>query len=350
MTDKPRFLMITLTDRYDLTWELATIASVGDLDIDIRPVSSPTLHPPAEPLQGADALLITTRDHITAELLDQLPDLKVIASYGVGLDHIDLDAAAERGVLVTHFPDYCTNEVADHAMSLILAANRRIVQLDRDLHAGAWGKLAHKTGALLQGPVPALRDSTLGLIGFGRIGRAVARRAAPFGLKILVNDPYIDHETVEGVDLVSLDELLRRTDIVSLHAPLTPQTRHLLGPDEFKKVKTTAWVVNTARGPILDQAAAAEFAAANPQGGLALDVVDPEPLVEGSPFLQLGNVILTPHSAYYSLRSVEILREETLHGAIDVLRGRRPRIVANPAVLDRLVLEPYSAQFGSSSD
>ena len=349
MTYKPHYVIVTLSDRYNLEWERATIAEFGDFDAELRPVSSPGHHPPADQLADADALLISTRDHITPELLARLPKLRVIGSYGVGLDHIDLEAAAAHGVLVTHFPDYCTNEVADHAMSLVLAVNRRIVQLDRDLKAGAWHRRAHMTTDILRGPVPALRESTLGLIGFGRIGRAVARRAAPFGLKILVNDPYIQPEMAEGIELVTLADLLVRSDIVSLHTPLTKETRGFIGAEAFAKLKSTAFLVNTARGPLLDLAEAAKFAAANPQGGLALDVVDPEPLPEDSPLYKLDNVILTPHSAYYSVKSVEILREETLCAALDVLRGRRPRIVGNPAVLDKLDLEPYSASLGASS-
>ncbi len=349
MTAKPRLVIVTLSDRYNLDWERATIAGTGGLDAELRPVSSPGRYSTAALIGDANALVISTRDHVTRELLADLPNLKVIASYGVGLDHIDLEAAAERGVVVTHFPDYCTNEVADHAMALVLAVNRRIVQLDRDLKAGAWLRRAHMTTDILHGPVPALREATLGLIGFGRIGRAVARRAAPFGLKILVNDPYINPDTAEGVEVVSFADLLERADIVSLHTPLTSETRGFIDAEAFAKLKPAAFLINTARGPLLDMAAAAKFAAANPQGGLALDVADPEPLPEDSPLYTLDNVILTPHSAYYSDKSVEILREETLYAALDVLRGRRPRVVANPAVLELLDLAPYSPQPGASS-
>lgn len=343
MTDKPHFVIATLSDRYDLSWEREVIAQSEDLDAELRQVSPHNFDPPLDEIRDADALLITSRNNITRELIAQMPNLKVISKYAVGLDHIDLDAATEHGVVVTHFPDYCTNEVADHAMALILAANRRIVQLDRDLRAGAWLELAHRTDAILRGPVSALRDLALGLIGFGRIGRAVARRAAPFGLKIIAADPYVAPETVEGVELVSLNELLDRSNLVSIHAPLTSETRGMLGDAEFGRLKPDAFVINTARGPIIDMAAAANFAMDNPQGGLALDVVDPEPLPLDSPLFNLPNVILTPHAAYYSLKSVEILREESLLAALEVLRGRRPRVVANPAVLDRLELGTAAA-------
>lgn len=340
MFEKPHFIIATLSDRYDLSWERQVIAEAEDFDAELRAVPTENFEPPIDEIRDADALLITSRNNVSRELIEQMPNLKVISKYAVGLDHIDLDAATDHGVVVTHFPDYCTNEVADHAMALILACNRRVVELDRDLREGAWTQGEHHTDAILRGPVPALRELTLGIIGYGRIGRAVARRAAPFGLKIIAADPYVDPSTVGDIELVPLDELLGRADLVTIHAPLTQETRGLLGEAELNLLKPTAFVINTARGPIIDMQAATDWAKANPQGGLALDVVDPEPLPKESPLYGLPNVILTPHSAYYSLKSVEILREESLLAALEVLRGRQPRVVANPAVLDRLDLEP----------
>lgn len=343
MSEKPHFVIATLSDRYDLSWERQVIDAAEEFDAELRPVPTEDFNPPVEQLRDADALLITSRNNISRELIEQMPNLKVISKYAVGLDHIDLQAATDHGVLVTHFPDYCTNEVADHAMALILACNRRVVQLDRDLRAGAWVQGEHHTDAIIRGPVPALRELTLGIVGYGRIGRAVARRAAPFGLKTIAADPYVDPASVGDVELVALNELLDRADLVTIHTPLTDETRGMLGANELSRLKPAAFVINTARGPIIDLAAAADWAKANPQGGLALDVVDPEPLPLDSPLYALPNVILTPHSAYYSLKSVEILREESLLAALEVLRGRQPRVVANPAVLDRLDLKPAAA-------
>ena len=195
---------------------------------------------------------------------------------------------------------------------------------------------------ILRGPVPALRDQTLGIVGLGRIGRAVADRARPFGLTLLAADPFVDPAVVRehGAEPVALDALLARSDIVSLHCPLTDETRGLIGPSAFGLMKPTAVLVNTARGPVVDLDAAIAALQHGTIAGAALDVVYPEPLPVDSPLYRLPNVILTPHVAYYSERSIAIVRSETLSEALRVLRGRRPRTVANPAVLERVQLAP----------
>jgi D-3-phosphoglycerate dehydrogenase len=189
-----------------------------------------------------------------------------------------------------------------------------------------------------------LREMTLGIVGFGRIGQAVARRAKPFGLRIVVNDPYLDPAIAAsaGVVLVTLDELAMQADIISLHCPLTDETRGMIGGAFFDRVKPTAVLVNTARGGIVDMDA---IVAALSDGRLAaagLDVVVPEPLPADSPLYALPNVILTPHDAYYSERSRVQVRVDTLNAALSVLRGMYPRTVANPAVIERLDLRPWS--------
>jgi D-3-phosphoglycerate dehydrogenase len=237
-------------------------------------------------------------------------------------------------------PGYCTAEVADHAMSLLLALNRRLVELDRDLRAGAWNQHGPATRTILRGPVPPLRELTLGIVGFGRIGRAVAARARTFGLTLLAADPYADPAAVAaaGAELLPLPDLLGRADLVTLHCPLTPETRGLIGAPELARMKPTAFLVNTARGPIVDLPALAAALERSDLAGAGLDVFDVEPLPAASPFYRMPNVILTPHAAYYSERSVEVVRRETMNEALAVLRGRRPRTVANPAVLARVSL------------
>jgi len=260
----------------------------------------------------------------------------------VGLDNVDLEAAADAGIVVTHYPGYCTSEVADHALAMILALNRRIVEQDRSLREGAWVEHGPSTRRILRGPIQPLREQTLGIVGFGRIGQAVAARAKPFNLTIVAADPYIDPEVMvaAGVEPATLEELLRRSDIVTLHTPLTPETRGLIDAAALALMKPTAVLVNTARGPIIDLPALAQALQEEKIAGAALDVVDPEPLPADSPFYRMSNVILTPHSAYYSERSVDVVRRETLLEALQVLRGKRPRTVANPAVLDKVTLEP----------
>jgi D-3-phosphoglycerate dehydrogenase len=239
-------------------------------------------------------------------------------------------------------PDYCTAEVADHALALILALNRRIVELDSALRQGAWIKHSYHTRRILRGPVPPLRELTLGLVGLGRIGRAIAERARPFGLRVVASDPYISPEVFQdyGATPLPLDDLLQQSDIVSLHCPLTPETRGLIGERALSLMKPSAVLVNTARGPVVDIPAVIAALQECRIAGAALDVTDPEPLPEDSPLYRLPNVILTPHAAYYSERSVEIVRRETLFEALRVLRGQRPRTVANPAVLSRVHLAP----------
>ena len=341
-----RYLVVVTSDRYGnenwgLELEQEMIAGVDDLPVDLVSRASVSEDELIEAAADADALLVSTREAITRRVLEHLPRTKVISRYGVGLDNVDLDAAAEQGIVVTHYPGYCTAEVADHALAMILALNRRIVEQDRSLRAGAWLEHGPATRTILRGPIEPLASQTLGIVGFGRIGTSVAARATPFGMTIVAADPHLPPEAIaaRGVEPVSLVELLERADIVTLHCPLTPETRGIIGAAELARMKPTAALVNTARGPLVDLAALAEALEGGRIAAAALDVVDPEPLPAGSRLYGLPNVILTPHSAYYSERSVDVVRRETLNAALDVLRGRMPGTVANPAVLARVRLE-----------
>jgi D-3-phosphoglycerate dehydrogenase len=342
MSGKPRFSLVVTSDRYDTDWELSKLSQVDDIDIDLRGGSVENEDELISLAGGADALLISSREAITPRVLDSLANCRVISRYAVGLDNIDLEGAADRGIVVTQSPDYCTNEVADHTLALILALNRRIVEFDQDLRAGAWVDHQYKMDRILRGPILPLREQTLGIIGFGRIGRAVAMRAAAFGLTLLVADPYIEPSVAaeHRATLVSLGELLETADIVSLHCPLTIETEGLIGAAEFGLMKPTAVLVNTARGPVVDLDAAMQALTSRRISAAALDVVYPEPLPLDSPLYKLSNVLLTPHAAYYSERSRQLVRIDTLNGALAVLRGRRPRTIANPKVLERVSLLP----------
>jgi len=344
-SDIPTFTVVVTSDRYGnettgLAMERAMLAEVDDLAIELR--GAPCASPEDLIAAGAeaDALLVSTREAVTREVLASLPRTRVISRYGVGLDNVDLSAATDYGIVVTHFPGYCTAEVADHALALILALNRRLVELDRDLHDGAWNRHGPATRTILRGPVPPLRELTLGIVGLGRIGRAVAERARPFGLALLAADPYLEPDAfaAAGVESVPLDDLLARSDFVTLHCPLTPESRGMIGAAELRRMKPSAFLVNTARGPLVDLDALAGALERGELAGAGLDVVYPEPLPADSPLYRLPNVILTPHAAYYSERSVEVVRRETLNEALTVLRGRRPRTVANPQVLERVTL------------
>ncbi len=342
-----RFTVVITSDRYGhetsgLEFEREMVAAIDDLEIDLRGAPSTSEEELIEAGREADALLVSTREAVTRDVLARLTRTRVISRYGVGLDNVDLDAATDYGIVVTHYPGYCTAEVADHALSLILALNRRIVVLDRKLRQGAWLEHGASTGTILGGPVPPLREQTLGIIGYGRIGRSVAERAKPFGMTLLIADPYVEAAVIEaaGAEAVSLNDLLKRADIVTVHCPLTPESRGMIGAAEIAQMKPGALLVNTARGPILDLEAVAAALQSGSLGGAGIDVFYPEPLPGASLLYSLPNVILTPHAAYYSERSVEIVRRETFNEALAVLRGKRPQTVANPGVLDKVSLAP----------
>lgn len=341
------FTAIVTSDRYgsDSTTfdrELELLAQFPDIAVDLRgePIKSED-----ELIQRgneADALFLSTRDAVTRRVCEESKRVKVIARYGVGLDNVDLDAAAEHGIVVTHYPQYCTNEVADHAVTLLLTLNRRIAELSTDLHNNAWNTHGRMTRQILRGPVPAMSTLTIGVVALGRIGQSVVSKLKPFGSRIIVADPYVADETIRsiGAEPVSFDELVETSDMITIHCPLTPETRGLFGPDQFARMKPNVSIVNTARGPIINQAALIEFLTANPDARAGLDVFEVEALPADSPLYSFPNVILTPHSAYYSEQSTRIVRDQTFLSAIAVLRGYLPPTVANPAVLESVNLRP----------
>jgi D-3-phosphoglycerate dehydrogenase len=347
MATAGKYTIVVTSDRYGnettgLEMEYEMVDEVADLDITLLSRASISEDDLIRVGQEADAMLVSTREAITRRVLESIPRVKVISRYGVGLDNVDLDAAADAGIVVTHYPGYCTAEVADHALAMILALNRRIVEQDRSLREGAWVQHGPATRRILRGPIQPLREQTLGIVGFGRIGQAVAARAKPFGVTIIAADPYVDPEVAyaAGVELVPLSGLLQRADIVTMHTPLTPETRGFIHAEALALMKPTAVLVNTSRGPVIDLLALAQALQEERLAGAALDVVDPEPLPAESLFYDMPNVILTPHSAYYSERSVDVVRRETFREALQVLRGKRPRTVANPAVLSKVTLAP----------
>lgn len=343
MPDSP-FRLVYTSDRYDLGYEVDALAGLSDIEVELITglVSNPDEL--AALAKDADALVVSSREAVPRVAIEQLGKCQVIVRMSVGIDHVDLDAATDQGIVVSHCPDYCTDEVADHAMALIMALNRRIVETNEDLHNGAWVQRSYHTQEILRGPMQPLREQTLGIIGLGRIGQSVARRAIPFGVRIIANDPYLDPAVAAtlGVELVSLDELAAQADIITLHCPLTAETRGMIDSAFFDKVKPTAVLVNTARGNLVNMD---DIIAALSDGRLAaagLDVVEPEPLPQNSPLYALPNVILTPHDAYYSERSRQQVRVETLNAALSVLRGMYPRTVANPAVIEKTNLRPWA--------
>ncbi len=273
-------------------------------------------------------LILTCYANITAKVIESAPKLKGIVKYGVGTDAIDIAAATRRGVMVANCPDYGTDTVADHAFALMIALARKITVLDRAMRERAWIWPAPEyLGVDLAG-------KTLGLVGFGRIGRAMARRAEGFGMARLVDDPHVDPATVAkyGVRFVGLDELLAQSDFVSLHCVLTPETRGLIGAAEIARMKPTAFLIDVSRGAIVDDEALSRALDDKRIAGAAFDVFADEPLRPGYPLLGRDNVILTPHLAWYTEEAFQRCERDTLAAVRDILAGRRPRNLKNTDV------------------
>lgn len=270
-----------------------------------------------EAARDAEVLVVTYIDRVDAALVEGLPRLRHLASYGVGVNHLDLDACRRRGVLVTNTPGVVTDATADHAMALLLAAARRVAEGDRVVRAGGWTRV---DPAWLLGT--EVTGKTLGIVGFGRIGQAVARRAAGFDLRVLYTGPRaVDFPGAQRVDL---DELLARSDFVSLHVPLTPATQHLLSRERLARMRPGAIMVNTARGPVVDDAALAEALASGRIAAAGLDVFPDEPRVPAA-YLGLENVVLTPHLGSGTRETRAAMARMVLEEVHRVARGEPPR-------------------------
>jgi D-3-phosphoglycerate dehydrogenase len=272
----------------------------------------------------ADALIVQFSP-ITREVIEGLFRCKIIARCGIGVDNIDIAAATERGIWVTNVPDYCIDEVADHTLGMLVAANRRICALDRAARELRWDVPG------VAGPVHRLRGQVLGLIGLGRIGHEVAQRAAAFGMRIIVSDPFLSEEKAReaGAWLVDLDTLLATADVVSLHAPLNDDTRHIMNAESMRKMKPGAILINTARGPLVNEADLADALRRGIIGGAAIDVLSKEPPDPDNPLLNLPpeaaeRLVLTPHAAYYSLEALDGLRIRPAQEVVRVLSGEVP--------------------------
>ena len=295
--------------------------------------------------RDADALYAKVRP-ITKRIIDGLERCQVIALGSVGVDSVDVAAATARGVPVTNVPDTFIEEVADHAMTLILATLRRLVVQDRLVREGRW-----REGRPMLYELPRLMGQTLGFVAFGHVARAVARRARPFGVHMLAYDPYIEELLMSqyGVEPVGLGELLQRSDVVSMHAPATPEAQHLLTEEHFRSMKRSAIFVNTGRGPTVDEPALIKALEEGWIAAAGLDVLETEPPAPTNPLLRMDNVILTAHVASASARFDPARRRRVGQEIALVLRGRWPSSCVNPAVLPKTSLvrwQPYSMERG----
>src|SRR5881296_939711 len=277
--------------------------------------------------RDADALVVVYSP-ITRGVMSALKNLKVVVRTGVGYDVIDVPAATELGVIVVNIPDLWIREVANHALALLLAWNRGVVVMDRQVRAGAW------SGRVPGGHTGALHGETVGIVGLGNIGSAFARRVAALETKVIACDPYVDDERFAalGVERVSLETLAERADYVSVHTLLNAETRHLIGEAFFTRMKPTAILINTSRGPVVDEQALARALRDKRLAGAALDVWEEEPVAASNPLLKMDNVIATPHAAYFSSPAVAQVPRRCGEEVARVLTGQRPLNVVNPEV------------------
>jgi D-3-phosphoglycerate dehydrogenase len=326
----------------DHSLEMETLAGVGAEIVEITGSEADFIKAAAD----ADAIYAKGRPRIPAAAIQASKKLKVVSIGSVGVDSIDVAAATALGIPVTNCPDTFIEEVADHAMTLILATWRRLVVQDQMVRKGEWAKARPM---LYQ--YPRLMGMTLGFISFGHVARAVSKRAAPFGFQMLAYDPYIEELVMSdyGVQPVSYNELLERSDIVSMHAPGTKDAHHLMKEQHFRRMKKTALFVNTGRGATVDEAAMIKALQEGWIAGAGLDVMEVEPIGNNNPMLGMDNVILTAHVASASAR-FEVARKRRAGAELAlVLSGKWPRACVNPTVLEKSKLErwqPYSMERG----
>jgi D-3-phosphoglycerate dehydrogenase len=290
-------------------------------DVELRVLACRTPEEVAGQAGDAD-VLINQYVPITGEVLDALPRCRMVVRYGVGVDNVDVEAATERGVWVANVPDYGRDEVADHTLALALALLRGVVVLDRSVRDGAWEWDAAR-------PLRRLATLTWGVVGCGAVGTAVARRAAGLGMRVLGHD--LDRvRSGPPIERVGLAELLEGADLVSLHATLTPASRHLIGADALGRMRPGAFLVNTARGGLVDAGALLEALEAGGLAGAAVDVLEEEPPDGlGRRLVRHPRVVATPHAAWYSEESFHTLKTEVAREALRVLEGGEPRSPVN---------------------
>jgi len=301
-----------------------------------------------EAARQADAIYVQGA-RITRRMIEGLDRCRLIALGSVGVDYVDVVAATERGIPVTNCPDTFIEEVADHAMMLLLAAHRRALEQDRMVREGRW---ADGRPQLLR--IPRLMGQTLGFIAFGRVARAVARRARPFGLRMMAYDPFLDELTISGAgaEPASLIEVLRSSDFISVHLPATPETKGMLNEQHFRQMKSTAILINTARGATIVESALIEALQKSGIAAAGLDVFEVEPINASNPLLRMSNVILSPHNASASARFDPARKHRVGEELALVLTGRWPMSCVNPTVLSGSGLkrwQPISMEHGPNA-
>lgn len=279
-----------------------------------------------------DGLLSLLTDTVDAELMDAAPKLRVVSNYAIGYDNVDVEAATQRGIMVCHTPGVLTDTTADFAFALLACVARKVVEGATYVREGRW-----KTWGPMLCLGYDLHGATLGLVGLGRIGSAVAKRATGFEMRILYHDVSRQPGWEEdlGLSYADLETLLRESDFISLHTPLTPETHHMIGREQFRMMKRTAILINTSRGQVIDQEALYEALVSGHIAGAGLDVTDPEPIHADDPLLTLDNCVVVPHIASASVATRTLMATVAAENLIAALQGRMPRNPVNPEVLDR---------------
>ena len=291
-----------------------------------------------EATADADAVFAPA-ESFSRRVIEHMKRCRIISVAGTGCDHVDLDAATEHGICVSNVPEYCSEEVSDQAMALLLACARKVVMSVIGVKAGEWDSLVDSRLHVKLPPIFRLRGQTLGIVGLGRIGRALVPKARGFGMKIIGYDPYIDPSVAREmkVELVGFERLLEESDFISLHMPLTNETSRMLGLEQFKRMKPSAVLVNVARGGLVDEKALYIALTRGYIAGAGLDVTDPEPPAPDNPLLKLGNALITPHSGYYSEQSLIEVLKQAEEEVFRVLGGGWPRNLVNTGVKENYV-------------
>ena len=285
-----------------------------------------------EAIHDAD-IALCGKEPFTREVFAKSPRLKAVLRYGVGVDTVDLEGATEHGVVVGYFPDFCIEEVANHALVLMLDCAKKTHQLDRTFRTQGWAAAK----AILE-PMGAIHGEVLGLLAFGNIARALAKRGQVLGMQVIAYDPYIRPEQFAelGVEQVSLEELAARSDYISCHTPLNHATRGVFNTEFFARMKPTAYFINTSRGPVVNETDLIAALQTGVIAGAALDVFEHEPVAADHPFFTLDNLVLTPHVASFANSTKETLNRRLARTALTILDGGLPEFVANPAVLQTI--------------
>jgi D-3-phosphoglycerate dehydrogenase len=325
MHDKPK-VVITDYDYNDVSIETEILEAAGAQVIALQVKTENELAEVARDCFG----MMNQYARIGADTIAHMQKCRVIARYGVGVDIVDVEAASKKGILVTNVRDYCTEEVADHAIALWLTLARKLPAYDKATRAGVW---RWQSGA----PINRIRGRRMGIVSFGKIGQAIADRARAFGVELLVYDPYMSAEKIsaKGARSVPKEELLRESDFLIMQAPMTDETRHFLSYREFEIMKPNAIVVNTGRGPTIDNKALYKALTENQIAAAGLDDPEEEPAKRASwspddnPIFRLPNVIVSPHAAYYSEESIQLARTIAANEVASVLLGRKPHFPVN---------------------